>query len=289
MRLSSVVVGILLLAGLTHPVEGQVVRGRLLDLHTNQPIAEGVLTLIPEQGRGVLSVVTGDDGAYRLEAPAPGRYFIEARRFGYRSWVDGPIDLRAGDDWETEYHLAAIPFVLDPVVVTVPRTVYEAFLERVGFFERQKGDFGHFITRDEIERRVPARMTDLLSTIPGVRLVPSSSGLSRSSLSFRGSVLSMGGACHPRVFVDGLIVILGDARVRGTDVYGFPELGTEVAADPSERPEIALDDVVMPGDVEAVEVYRRASEVPAQFGGMSTATQCGVIAIWTRRGWRRNP
>jgi hypothetical protein len=211
-------------------VEGQVVRGRLLDLNSNEPIAGGVLTLIPEQGLGVLSVVTGEDGAYRLEAPGPGRYFIEARSFGYRSWVDGPIDLRAGDDWETEFHLGAIPFVLDPVVVTVPATAYEAFLDRVGFFERQKADFGHFITRDEIERRAPARMTDLLSSIPGVRLVPSSSGLSRSNLSFRGSVLSVGGACHPRVFVDGLIVILGDARVRGTDVYGFPEQPTEVEA-----------------------------------------------------------
>ncbi len=235
-----------------------------------------------------MSVVSGENGEYRLEAPRPGRYFVEAHSFGYRRWVDGPIDLRAGDDWETEYHLAAIPFELDPVEVTVPAPAYEPFLQRVGFFERQKADFGHFITRDEIERRAPARMTDLLSSVPGVRLVPSSSGLTRSSLSFRGSRLSMGGACHPRVFVDGLIVILGDARVRGTDIYGFPEQPTEVEADPAERPEIALDDVVIPEDVAAVEVYRRGAEVPARFGGTSTSTQCGVIAIWTRRGWRRH-
>ncbi len=289
MRFSSVVVGILLIAGLTHPVEGQVVRGRLLDLTSNEPIAGGTLTLVPVQGSGVVSVVSGEDGAFRLEAPGPGRYFVEARSFGYRPWVDGPIDLRAGDDWEAEYHLPAMPFELEPVEVTVPATAYNAFLDRVGFLERQKADFGHFITRDEIERRAPARLTDLLSDIPGVRVVPSSSGLSRSGLSFRGSVLSMGGACHPRVFVDGLIVILGDARVRGTDIYGFPEQPTDAEADPSNRPEIALDDFVIPEDVEAVEVYRRASQVPVRFGGTSTATQCGVIAIWTRRGWRRNP
>ncbi len=164
--------------------------------------------------------------------------------------------------------------------------IYEALLERVGFYERQKTDFGHFITRDEIERRAPRRVTDLLSAVPGVRLIPSSGGLSRSSVGLRGSILSQGGPCHPRVFVDGLLVILGDARVRGTDVYGFPEQETEAnaAADPAERSEIALDDFVEPNDVEAVEVYRRASEVPVQFGGMSTATQCGVIVIWTRRG-----
>lgn len=289
MRLSSVVVGMLLLAGLTHPVEGQVVRGRLLDLTSNEPIPGGMLTLITEQGQAVVSVVAGEDGAYRLEAPGPGQYFIEASCFGYRTWIDGPIDLRAGDDWETEYHLGAIPFELDTVAVTITATVHTAFLERVGFYERQKSDFGHFITRAEIERRAPARMTDLLRSIPGVRVVPGSGGLSRSSLSFRGSALSMGGACHPRVYVDGLIVILGDARVRGTNIYGFPEEETEVEADPTERPEIALDDVVIPVDVEAVEVYRRAAEVPVHFGGSSTVTQCGVIAIWTRRGWRRTP
>ncbi len=286
MSISRVMMVVLVVVGMSRAAEGQVVSGRLLDVETNEPIAGGVLTLVPEDGRRVVSVVTGEDGSYRLEAPGPGRYFVEARRLGYRAWIDGPIELGPGDDWESEYHLVALPVQLDPVEVTVPATVYEALLERVGFYERQKTDFGHFITRDEIERRAPRRVTDLLSAVPGVRLIPSSGGLSRSSVGLRGSILSQGGPCHPRVFVDGLLVILGDARVRGTDVYGFPEQETEAnaAADPAERSEIALDDFVEPNDVEAVEVYRRASEVPVQFGGMSTATQCGVIVIWTRRG-----
>lgn len=72
--------------------------------------------------------------------------------------------------------------------------------------------------------------------------------------------------------------------MRGLDVFGAREQATEVAGSGMKRPEISLDDVVMPEDVEAVEVYRRGLEVPAKFGGTSISTQCGVIVIWTRRG-----
>lgn len=57
-----------------------------------------------------------------------------------------------------------------------------------------------------------------------------------------------------------------------------PDLGTPRAPDP------AVDDVVDPRDIEAIEVCRSGVEVPAVFGGMSPFTRCGAIVIWTRRG-----
>ncbi len=281
----------LLLTCLGQAASGQVLRGRLLDLDTNEPIAGGVVTLLSSSGEPVRNVVTGQDGSYLLAAPEPGRYFVEARRIGYRAWMDGPVDLEAGDEWDSEFHLQVIPLRLDPVEITAPVNRQEAYLQRVGFYQRQKADFGHFITRDDIESRAPARMTDLLNSVPGVRLVPGAGGFDRAGISFQGSVLSQGGPCHPRVYIDGLIVIRGDARARGLDVQGLPQLSSEAFGygDPSVRPEIALDDVVMPEDVQAVEVYRRGSEVPARFGGMSTQTQCGAIVVWTRRGWQAQP
>jgi hypothetical protein len=44
---------------------------------------------------------------------------------------------------------------------------------------------------------------------------------------------------------------------------------------------ISLDQTVPMDWIEAIEVYRRAAEVPAEFLGRAT---CGVVAIWTRRG-----
>ncbi len=284
-----VTIGVLLLVGPMRVANSQVLQGRLLDLSTNEPIGGGVVTLIPQRGDRTVSVVTDEEGMYELLAPRPGHYFIEARRLGYQVWIDGPIELSHGDVWQSEFHLSPLPVQLDPVEVTAPMVETEAFLRRVGFYDRRNADFGHFITRSDIDRRAPVRMSDLLSSIPGVRLIRGTGGLARSSISFRGSLLSLGGACHPRVFIDGLLVIRGDARIRGVDVHGVREQATEVrgSADPAQRPEIALDDVVMPRDVQGVEVYRRASEVPVRFGGTSTATQCGVIVIWTRRGWQR--
>jgi hypothetical protein len=281
-----VVIGILLLLVPPRPAEAQVLRGRLLDLDTEEPIEGGVVTLMDSTGVRLRSFVTDADGRYELDAPGPGLYLVEARRIGYRAWVDGPVELSADEVWDSAFHLQVIPVLLDPVEVVAQTALREAYLQRVGFYERQRVDFGHFITRVDIERRQPERMTDLLRTVPGARTSPSGSGLSRSTISFGGSLQQRGGPCHPRVYVDGLVVIRGDARPQGLDVFGLPERASEAGgSDPTLRQEIALDDFVMPQDVQAVEVYRRGSEVPARFGGMSTETQCGVIVVWTRRGW----
>src|SRR3989440_9022901 len=50
------------------------------------------------------------------------------------------------------------------------------FLELAGFYDRQRADFGYFITPDFIEQRQPVRITDLLSGLPGVSLVQTEIG-----------------------------------------------------------------------------------------------------------------
>jgi hypothetical protein len=50
---------------------------------------------------------------------------------------------------------------------------------------------------------------------------------------------------------------------------------------------LSLDDIGHPSTIAAIEVYRSASQVPAQFGGTSVETLCGVIVVWTHTGRMR--
>ena len=261
--------------------DAQQIRGRLLDLETSRPIAAGVLTLFAADSSIVMTAVSDAGGHWRLDAPRPGVYYVGARRLGYRPLMSAAATLQGGAEWNPVFHLQAVPVTLDQVsahAVAVRRN-----LELQGFFERQQGNFGHFLTPEAIERRQAARITDLLTPIPGVQLVAGGGGsVGPAQLALRGSSLTGGALCRPRVFVDGLMYARGDsrpARVRGSDA-------TERAEDLERRMDqaLSLDDIGHPSTIAAIEVYRSATQVPAQFGGTSVETLCGVIVIWTHTG-----
>jgi hypothetical protein len=265
------------------PAAAQRLRGRLMDLQTNEPISSGVLTLLTEDRSRVTTTVSDDSGSWTLNAPGPGTYLVEAKRLGYQPWIDGPIEIRATDDWQSVYHLNPLAVSLDPVEIRGELT--QRYLNFVGFFERQKSDFGHFITRDDIERRRGNRITDLLATVPGVRMVPTGDQFGRLSLQLRGGSLARGGLCSPRIFVDGLIFSRGDSRQIGADDWGNPEpLFEESPEESVEDWDLGIDAIAHPSSIAAIEIYRSGAQIPVKFGGTSIQTQCGVILIWTRVG-----
>ena len=261
----------------------QRLQGRLLDLDSDQPISAGILTLLTENGERMVTTVTDEDGHWVLDAPRPGHYYIEARRIGYQPWIGGPVDLKIGDDWTSVYHLQPLAVMMDPVEISAQAT--ERYLELTGFYDRQRADFGHYITPDDIERRQASRVSELLAPLPGVSLVGSGSGLSKRYIHMRGSHLSQGGLCRPRVFVDGLIYNRGDSRMVGVDDWGNPVTATSDDAIATFREtELNIDDIAHPSSIAAIEVYRSGTQVPVHFGGGSVQTQCGVIVVWTKVG-----
>ncbi|HXV87145.1 MAG TPA: carboxypeptidase regulatory-like domain-containing protein [Gemmatimonadales bacterium] len=268
----------ILAAWFTPPLWGQAIRGRLIEAETNQPIPQAQVALLASTGNAVAVAQSNLEGRFALRAPRPGAYRVQVRRLGFQPrWV--PIDV-GGDGVELDVRLAPIPVTLDPVVIEADLNL--RYLERVGFYHRQIGDFGHFITRDEIESRRATRITDVLSMVPGVRLLPDGTRLGRMLLQFRNAQSTFGGICEPRVFVDGLIAIRGSSKpVVMTPGGGIID---ELNQEDPRSPEPAVDDVVDPRDIEAIEVYRSGAAVPAQFGGMGPYTRCGVVVVWTRRG-----
>jgi hypothetical protein len=144
-----------------------------------------------------------------------------------------------------------MPFALQlpEVVVEGDRTVY-FFGSHGDFLRRARSGLGHFIMREEIQRRQPLVITDMIARVPGVWVGPITTG--SPIRIFRG------GGCAPAVFLDGVPL----------DPIGLLPL------------DMNINDMVNPDDVEGIEVYKGGATIPPEFlmfGG------CGVVAIWTRR------
>lgn len=280
--LGRALVSVLIGAGIVVHASGahaQSLRGRLLDVRTEEPLGAGILTLLTEDSSTVVTAVTDAQGHWHIAAPEPGMYYILAKRLGYEPWVAGPVEVHAGEDLNSVFHLRPLPVRLDPIEVTAE--ALERRLELAGFYNRQRADFGHFMTPEEIEHRSASALSDLLSAIPGVQLI--SSGLVGSrSIQLRGSFLSHGGVCRPRVYVDGLIFLRGDSRPKR--MGSNQGAATEMADSAFFQETLRIDDIAHPSTVAAIEIYRSGVQTPAQFGGASRETQCGVIVIWTRAG-----
>lgn len=229
----------------------------------------------------VVSAVSDAAGHWLLRAPRPDTYYIAVRRLGYRPWVSARMRIDAETQSSPVIRLQPMPVVLDPV--SAQAAAIRQNLEHNGFFERQRSNFGHFLSPEAIERRQAARITDLLTGIPGVQLVAGGAGnAGPAQIGLRGSSVTDAGLCRPRVFVDGLMYARGDSRpVRARESYA-----TERATDLEVRMDqaLSLDDIGHPTTIAAVEIYRSATQVPVQFGGTSVETLCGVIVIWTRTG-----
>jgi len=275
-------VALFMLAAVQSASAQQHIRGRVLDLASNSPIRAVLLTLHGADSSVVASSVSDAAGRWRLDAPRPGAYYIAARRLGYQPWVSSALTLDAAAELESVLHLQALAVTLDPIHAEA--AAVRENLEYAGFFDRQRGNFGHFMGPDAIQRRQASRVTDLLSAIPGVQLVSIGSA-GPAQVGLRGSSVTDAILCRPRVFVDGLMYARGDSRpVRARAFDATEQADLEQRMDQS----FSLDDIGHPSTIAAIEVYRSATQVPVQFGGTSAETLCGVVVIWTRSGRTRD-
>lgn len=241
MRLVSTVATAVLLSS-PSGAAGQTVRGILLDDATGQVLDSGLVALLADSVQ-VAGVRTDSAGQFVLTAPDAGSYCLRAERFGYRPATSTALRLTGGDTLRVEFLLSTEVVLLDPVVV-------RARARRIGlprdFYERaERGGFGRFMVREEIEAEHAVQTTHLLWRFPGVRLLPNPRG--------GGNTILLRGNCAPAVFLDGVRVHL----------YGM-----------------TVDALVRPGELEGIEVYGSVAEVPVECGGLRTG--CGAILFWTR-------
>jgi len=188
---------LLLPAGLT----GQEVRGHLLESGTRQPITLGAVTLLDTAFSAVVQTLTNEDGAFLLQAPAPGAYYVLAEALGYAPNVDGILELGSGGSITVEVYLRPNPIEMDSLTVALTRLLQFHNLSEVGYYDRKKMGFGSFISPEEIKRQNPVSAYHLLRQVPDLHLGAQTAAGTRVYL-VRG-----GRPCTPRVYVDGSMVM----------------------------------------------------------------------------------
>jgi len=248
--------------------EGQAtVTGRVLDAESGAPIDAVAVRLAGERAEFVGA--TDDQGNFLFARVPSGTYEIVLEHLAYGTRSDS-LEVDPGVLVSLELRMGMEPIELEPLVVMAERRSVSPML--LGFYERMSMDVGgRFITREDIEERQPVRITHMIQEDPWVTMITAKEAFGNYGCLapwFRGKWQrdpSRGlQRCYPDVYVDGIKLNRG-------------RRGAQASLE-----SVCIDEFVVPSEVEAIEVYKGAASLPAEFGGSSG--RCGVIVIWTRRG-----
>lgn len=212
------------------------------------------------------STVTSDSGTFALAGLPAGTYTLEARAVGYAP-TRTSVNLASRQMRTISVVLAQKVPVLEEVTVYGKKRNLSTQI--AGFMKRSHGGTGHFITQDEIRKKRPYRITDLLRTVPGVRVIPT--GAIGYTVAMRGFLSrtenNFNPLCDPALYVDGL-------KQSGGTTTSSPATGAS-----SFDPDQDVDAAAIPQDIFGIEVYTSASELPPEY---RNGNNCGAILIWTR-------
>lgn len=239
------------------PRPNPIMRGAVQDT-LGQALEGAQIEILPLK----LTATTPGSGSYRFDDIKPGKYWVTVRRIGYAP-IRAALTFDPGDDREIVFELEPLPYQLPEVKV---RAEDKRWMQRYqDFYWRSHSAFGHFLTRDDIEKSHAAYLGDLVR-----RYLPFTTSDVFFTPSFDNGFLGTSS------FVDGnlgSLAIAGQSRLArncapAVSVNGARPFGGWAVND------------FRPEDVEAVEVYRNGFQLPTEFAGWDL--RCGLVVVWTQ-------
>jgi Carboxypeptidase regulatory-like domain len=197
------------------------------------------------------TTMTDTSGRFRLSDLPIGPYFLRARKLGYDPVVFS-VNLMQSDSLDASITLTPLTAArgtrLDTVRVTAD---YARMSKRLRGFEARKATArGIFIDIEEINRRKPTLLTDMLRGRANVTVQRNGVG----DTQVFGPRLSINsGYCALALIIDGTLINTRQGR---------------------------MDDMVPIDMVAGIEVYNSGTSVPAEFQRLGT--DCGAVIVWTR-------
>lgn len=222
-------------------------------------------------------------GEFRYEGLPPDLYHVEVHRIGNAPEAF-TVRLDAGETVRVGIPLEISPVHLEGVEVTAEARPGQSRM--AGFLARKERRRGYFFTREDIEKRKPRHINDLLATLPRIRLV---SIEGENVIRMRGHRGAPARPASPERVIEsytGRSFSTAPATMRGGSGETVTSLSEGdcpplyfvdgMSFDPTQGPP---PNYVRPEAVQGIEVYE-AGRVAVQF--RRRGAECGVIVIWTR-------
>jgi hypothetical protein len=220
-----------------------------------------------EKGQGVdgarvlvrgtnISTTSTDRGYFTLDSLPGGTHTLEVRSLGYLP-ASAIVHLAAEQPAQAEVFIGDRLVTLETVRVTATLV----FSRNLAKFQtnRERNIGGTFVGPREIERYRGMRFSNLLQSIPGVRLSYRDGFSVLMDYTGTDDGHNMG-LCVPQFYIDGQ-----RSQYSGSEIEGL----------------------FRAEEIAGLEVYVRENQRPIEFQDINS--RCGAIAIWTRPELRRRP
>jgi hypothetical protein len=245
------------------------VRGVLVDVATALPLPR-VQVVITRQADTVARTTTDSLGMFRGPGVRGERLTAHFRRLGY---IAGSVDFIV-DDMPLRLAMNSTVTTATLAPITVQKRAFMSFERRMA-----RTASGTFISPARIAQRKAQNTSELLRTLPGVKMVDSLGVIYLySNRSTRSRPPNAAGAAVDQFGV------AADAPIQPTTFENCP---MRVRIDGlMQPPDFSINDI-RPADIHGIEVYNSALGIPPEFITSHAEGACGLIAIWTKRGRER--
>jgi hypothetical protein len=216
------------------------VTGKVLNKY-GQPIVGARVEL---QNSGA-ATKTRANGEFTLDSLPSGTQTLEVRQLGFAP-TEVAVELSQATAQNVTVKMTDYVPVLSEMRVTAQR---EHGLSDVGFSDRKRSGMGYYLDSDALKNRQTTQFSDMLRTVPGIRVQPGGNGTN---------------------------VITSSRDPTGGCVTFYVDGAPWQQMTPGD-----LDTYVRPEEVAALEVYN-GSTTPAQFQ-QAGQSGCTTVVIWTER------
>lgn len=244
--------GFCLAAALPLGAHAQLLRGRVLDAGSGEPVVAAEVRVHTSRGAELARVLSDENGVFNVDlqhVDLPAILVLSVYRIGYDSTATASVHVGVGEDFRFDLRIRPRAVNLPPIEVVAERL--GRYLSARGFYQRRAMGLGKFMDEAQIDSLHPAWVHDLFWRVAGFRLAYTGRGY--EPVSTRGG--GWGGTCLPAVWLDGF------KQRRG------PWFSS-------------LDDLILPEQIGGIEMYSGPAEVPAQYKDHDAV--CGAIIVWSR-------